>query len=326
MLPSACLSRAAGVLLALGVGMASAADAPPRTFTVALEPTTSQLLFIEGRDAARMLAERRPPPAAADSAGERELAAYCSNGEPQREFAQRGFITNIATAIVQLVLSQAAEHVRAELTKYSAIAEQTQRIDYYRAVAAPAPGARLESRYRCLRFTRLVASPGGEPEVALDFVAGVGLDSDGTAILLRPLRLYVNKAGARSATGRYGVAIGIRAEAVWRDAIEGHEGVVFEKKIASAALDLASKPFLAYYPTDPAGGQRIPIVPVSVDTDRSRDFGRVDLTVSVAETGVPPATLMLLAQWLPATPDRRCALLLAAATVLIQEAIPAKAP
>lgn len=322
---SACLRRAAGFLVVLGVGAASAADAPPRTFTLALEPTTTQLLFIEGRDAARMLAERRPPPAAADSVGERELVAYCSDGEAQRAYAEKGFITNIATAIIKLILGEAAEHVRAELTKYSAVSEHTQRIDYYRGVAPPATGARLESHYRCLRFTRLAASPGAEPEVALDFVAGIGLDTDGAAILLRPLRLYVNKAVARSATGRYGVAIGIRAEAVWRDAIQGHEAVVFEKKVTSGSMDLGAKPFLTYYPTDPAGGQRLPIVPVSVDSDRSHDFGRVDLTVSVAETGVPPTMLALLAQWLPVTPDHRAQLLLDATTALVQT-IPAKVP
>jgi hypothetical protein len=318
MLPGTSLRHAVGVLFALSVCTAHAAEVPSRTFTVALEPTTTQLLFIEGRDAARMLADRRPPPAAADSAGERELVAYCSNGEPQRAYAEKGFITNIATAIVQLVIAQAAEHVRAELTKYSAMSEHTRRIDYYRGATSPATGARLESRYTCLRFTRLAVSAGGETEVALDFVAGIGTDTDGSAILLRPLRLYVNKALARSATGRYGVAIGVRAQAVWRDAVQGHEAVVFDKKITAEAIDLAARPFLTYYPTDPGGGQRLPIVPVSVDSDRSHDFGRVDLTVSVAETGAPPAILTLLAQWLPATPDHRTSLLLEAATALIQ--------
>ena len=325
MLSFARVRRAAGVLLALCAGSVTAADAPPRTFTMALEPTTTQLLFIEGRDAARMLADQRPPPATADSAGERALVAYCSNGEPQRAFTEKGFVTSIATAIIKLVIAEAAERVHAELSKYSAISEQTQRIDYYRGATAPNAGARLESRYQCLRFTRLATGRGGAPEVALDFVAGIGLDTDGTAILLRPLRLYVSKADARSATGRYGVAVGVRAEAVWRDAIQGHEGIVFEKRITAGMIDIAPGPFLAYYPIELAGGQRIPIVPVSVDSDRSHDFGRVDFTVSVAETGIPPVTLALLAQWLPGTPDRRAQLLLDAATVLIQ-AIPVKAP
>ena len=63
------------------------------------------------------------------------------------------------------------------------------------------------------------------------------------------------------------------------------------------------------------GGRRVPIVPVSVDIDRSHDFGRVDFTVSAAEIGTPPATLTLLSQLFPLTTERRARLMIEAAII-----------
>jgi hypothetical protein len=305
------------MVLTLGAAVARA-DGGPQTVWVALGPTTTDVAFIEGRDAERLLAERRPPPVDAGGAAERQLVSYCANGETQRTAAEKGLVTELIGAVVGLVLDKAADRVRAELAKYSSLSERTTRIDYYRGSPAAAGGARLESRYSCARFTRLAAQPNGAYDVVLDLVAGIGLDTARDAILLRPLRLYVSKAAARSVTGHYGVAIGIRGEAVWRDASVGHQGVVFDQTIASEAIDLTGKPFLAYYATEPMGGARVPIVPISSDTDRSHDFGRADITVRVAETGVQPATLTFIAQFLPTTTDPRTRLLLEAAAIASQ--------
>jgi hypothetical protein len=252
-----------------------------------------------------------------DAASERQLVAYCSNGEAQRSSSGKGFLTEMLSAAVTFVLDKAADRVRAELAKYSAFSERTARIDFYRGGSPASASARLESRYTCLRFTRFVDSSSGN-DVILDFVAGVGLDSDHDAILLRPRRLYVSKATARSATGRYGVAITIKADAVWRDANVGHRSVIFDQSLVSEAIDLTAKPFLTYYGTEPLGGMRVPIIPVSADVDRAHDFGRVDMTVDVAETGVQPALLTLLAQYLPTTTDRRTRLLMEAAAIASQ--------
>jgi hypothetical protein len=309
--------RIAVLLLALGAA-AARGETPPQTLSVVLGPTSTRLTFIEGQDAARLLGERRPPAVAVDSASERELVAYCSNGEPQRTQAEKGFVADLLSAVVGLVLDKTADRVRAELARYSSFAEQTSRIDFYRGGTTASGNGRLDSRYSCLRLTRFSTDPGKAGEVVLDFVAGIGLDTDRTAILLRPLRLFVSKATAHSATGRYGVAITIRADAVWREAVTGHQGVIFDQPVASESLDLSAGPFLSYYGTDPLGGLRVPIVPVSVDSDRSRDFGRTNFTVSVAEIGVPPAVLTLLAQYLPTTTDRRTRLLLEAAAIANQ--------
>jgi hypothetical protein len=58
----------------------------------------------------------------------------------------------------------------------------------------------------------------------------------------------------------------------------------------------------------------VPIVPVSFGADRSRDFGRAEFTVSVAELGTPPATLSLLADMLPDPDEKLTKLLVTAAT------------
>lgn len=299
------------------VTLGAAADSGPQTVWVALGPTTTDLVFIEGRDAARLLSERRPPPVEAGSSAERQLLDYCSNGEAQRTAAEKGLVTDVLGAIVGLALDKAADRVRAELAKYSSLSERSGRIDYYRGGPAAA-GSRLDSRYSCLRFTRLASAPAGASDVLLDLVAGVGLDNDRSAILIRPLRLYVSKAAARSVTGHYGVAISLHAEAVWRDAAIGHKSSIFDETIASESVDLTGKPFISYYSTDPHGGTRVPIVPISVDSDRSHDFGRADFTVRVAETGVQPATLTFLAQFLPTTTDPRTRLLLEAAAIASQ--------
>lgn len=305
-----------GALLLLGV--VAARGEPPPTLLVTPPPTAAQLRFIEGRDAVRVLGERRPVPVDPESASERQLQAYCSNGEAQRAAADKGFLTDVVSAILAFVLDKAAERVRSELARYSAISERTSRVDYYRGGPDGAGNGRPDSRYTCLRFTRFAADSGDRSDVALDFVAGIGLDTDHNAILLRPLRLYVSKAGARSVNGKYAVAIMVHAEAVWRESVVGHQGTIFDQTIASEAVDLTGGPFLTYYPTEPLGGRRVPVIPVSIDSDRSRDFGRADFTVSAAEVGVQPATLTLLAQFLPTTQDRRTRLLLEAAAIASQ--------
>jgi hypothetical protein len=157
-----------------------------------------------------------------------------------------------------------------------------------------------------VRFTRFAAAGGGADQVALDFVASVRLDSTRDAIRLRPLRLFISHAAAKSANGRYSVALAVHADAVWRDEFLGHSGQVFEQTLATESVDLKSGSYLKYYPTDPDSGTRVPIVPISFAADRSHDFGRVEFGVSVAELGPAPATLTLLSQMLP-DPDENLA-------------------
>jgi hypothetical protein len=299
----------AGLMAALASGAVAA-----EPVTIQLAPTQSQLMMIEGRDAARSLTDSRLKAVDADGAAERALVAYCANGEAQRTAADKGLVGEFLSQILSVTLEKVSDRIHAEMAKYSAVSEGSTRVDYYRGIpGTPGPG-RLESRYQCLRFVRIADSPGGA-EVALDIVAGIGLDTAKDAIALRPLRLYVNKAAARSATGKYGVAISIHADSVWRDASVGHQATVFEQTIATESIDLNAGPFLKYYPVDVMGGRRVPIVPISSDIDRTRDFGRVDLTVSAAEIGTPPGTLNLLSQLFPLTTERRARLLIEAAII-----------
>jgi hypothetical protein len=297
-----------------GLAGAFAAAAGAETVTIALPATQTELTLIEGRDAVRLLAGPRIAAVDANGTAERALIEFCSNGEAQRSVADKGLITEFLGQILSLTLEKAADRIRAEVAKYSALSERSARVDYYRGTPAAGTG-HLESRYQCLHFVRVAANAAGGTDVALDVVAGIGLDTARDAVVLRPLRLYVSKAAARSATGHYGVAVSIRADAVWKDATLGHQATVFEQTIASESIDLAGGPFIKYYPTDVMGGHRAPIVPISTDIDRGKDFGRVDFTVSAAEIGTPPATLTLLSQLFPLTTERRARLMIEAAII-----------
>ena len=300
---------------AMAACLGAACPAAAETVTIPLPPMQTELTFIEGRDAVRLLAEHRLQTVDMDSAAQRALVAFCSNGEAQRATADKGIIMEFFGQILSMTLEKVADRVRAEIGKYTAISERNERLDYYRGSTSAAGSGRLENRYQCLHFVRVQPNASGGSDVALDVVAGIGLDTARDAIVLRPLRLYVAKSTARSATGHYGVAISVKADAVWRDTMVGHQGTVFELTLASESIDLAGGPFIKYYPTDVMGGRRVPIVPISADIDHSHDFGRVDFTVSAAEIGTPPATLTLLSQLFPLTTERRARLLIEAAII-----------
>jgi len=291
-------------LLALGLSAqcfaaSPAYDAAQRVpFTFA--PTRAVLVLIPGADAAQSLGDHRPAAVDAASPAEASLLRECAAGESQRTQTSRGFLWDVATTGWRVLLHPVAVAVHDELLKYSNVSEASASGDYYRADDLGSGGtAVLNSRISCLRFTRLTAAESGADEVALDFIASLRLDASRDAIRLRPLRLYVNQAAAKSADGHYSLAIAVRADAVWRDQIAGHSGQVFEQTVATENVDLKSGSVLKYYPTDAGSGVRVPIVPVSFGVDRTRDFGIAKFSVSVAELGTPPQTLTLLADMLP---------------------------
>ena len=95
--------------------------------------------------------------------------------------------------------------------------------------------------------------------------------------------------------------------------VECSGGNVFEETIARESVDLKSRSFLKYYPTDAGSGTRVPIIPISFGVDRNHDFGRAEFGVSVVELGTPPATLTLLSEMLPDPDEKLSKLLIAAA-------------
>lgn len=264
-----------------------------------------------------MLAQQRAPGIDASSPAEADLVAYCANGTQQRAAAAKGFLDWIASPIVRIALNPLAARVHDDLTKYSVVTTGKTHVDFYRGNAAADAVTHLSTRYRCLRFTRFVTAESGSTDVGLDFVGGIGLDAAGDAIVIRPLRLFINKAAAKSANGRYGVAFALRADAVWREEFIGHQAMIFEQTIATDNVDLRPGSYLKYYPADSTQEQRVPIVPVSFGIDRSRDFGRVNFTVSVAEYGAPPATLALLGEILPRPEQESLAKLLLSAALAL---------
>ncbi len=282
-----------------------------RREAVTFAPTRAVLVLIPGSDAAQALAANRPASLDPASAGEVGLVRECADGQSQRALSEKSFLFDVVVRTWRVLLHPLAVSVHDELQKYAQISGASASGDYYRGgdSAATAP---LSSRIGCLRFTRFV--DGASDEVALDFVAGVRLDRGRDAIRLRPLRLFISQGGAKSANGQYSVAISLRADAVWRDEFAGHQGMVFEHTVAAESIDLKKGSFLKYYPVDPESGARVPIVPVSFGADRTRDFGRTEFTVSVAELGTPPATLTLLADMLPDPDENLTKLLISAAS------------
>jgi hypothetical protein len=298
------------IFAAAGVVPAAAAEAPRRE-AVSFAPTRAVLVLIPGAQALQALAAHRPQTLDPASAPEAELARECADGESQRALAEKSFLFDIVVRSWRVLLHPLAVSVHEELQKYAQVSGATASGDYYRGGEGSA-AAPLSSRISCVRFTRFADS--GSDEVALDFVAAVRLDRGRDAIRLRPLRLYISQGAARSANGQYSVAIALRADAVWRDEFTGHQGTVFEHTVAAESIDLKKGSFLKYYPIDAESGTRVPIVPVSFAADRSRDFGRTEFTVSVAELGTPPATLTLLADMLPDPDENITKLLISAAT------------
>jgi len=291
------------LLTAAGLAAPAFAAAPgsgPQRVPVTFTPTRALLVLIPGAEATAALADHRLSGVDSGSAAEAALLRDCAAGESQRAQVAKGFLWSIAVQAWRVILHPFAVSVHDELLKYSRVSEARASADYYRPDDAAAGGPRaLNSHISCLRFTRFA---GGEPDsdqVALDFVASLRLDASGDAIRLRPLRLYINNAAAKSADGHYSVAVAVRSSAVWRDEFVGHSGKIFEETVATESVDLQHGPFLKYYPTDVASGMRVPIVPVSFGVDRGHDFGRAEFAVSVAELGTPPQTLSLLAEILP---------------------------
>lgn len=299
LMPAAWLPAALGVAALSGPALAatpSGAQGVPITFA----PTRAVLVLIPGAEAAIALAEHRPGSIDSTSPAEAGVLRECAAGEAQRAQVAKGFLWSVVTQAWRVILHPLAVSVHDELLRYSKVSEASASGDYYRAEEAAAGSEHaLTSRISCLRFTRFSGSTPDSEEVALDFVASLRLDAAGDAIRLRPLRLYINQADAKSADGHYSVALAMRASGVWRDEFAGHSGKFFEETVATESLDLKSGPFIKYYPTDVGSGVRVPIVPVSFGVDRHRDFGRTDFAVSVAELGTPSQTLTLLAGILP---------------------------
>jgi hypothetical protein len=312
------LTAAVAPALAALLLASPASAAPPgggaEHVLVTFAPTRAVLVLIPGAEAAAALADHHLADIDATSAAEAAVLRECSAGEIQRAEVAKGFLWSVVTQAWRVILHPFAVSVHDELLKYSRVSEASASGDYYRADdpgggtgggagvgpgGRPAPAGALDSRISCLRFTRFTTGEANADEVALDFVASLRLDPARDAIRLRPLRLYISKADARSADGHYSLAIGVRANAVWRDEFVGHNDKVFEETVATESVDLKNGPFLKYYPTEATGGKRVPIVPVSFGVDRSHDFGRAEFAVSAAELGTPSQTLTLLADVLP---------------------------
>ncbi|HYL71404.1 MAG TPA: hypothetical protein VEY89_08920 [Candidatus Dormibacteraeota bacterium] len=290
--------------------LAAQVQRAPLTFA----PTRAILELVPGSEAQQALKTRHL--AAVDAAGsaEAELLRECVNGEAQQGQVAKGFLFDIAARTWRVLLHPVAVSVHEELLKYASVSEARASGDYYRGGEAGGSSGALSGRISCLRFTRFASADPANEDVALDFIASVHLEPQHDALRLRPLRLYISQAAAKSAKGRYAVAIGMHASAVWRDEFSGHRGELFDETIVTENVDLKGGSFLKYYTAETSKGVRVPVIPTSFGVDRGRDYGRAEFAVRVAELGTPPATLTLLSEMLP-DPDESFSKLVIAAAI-----------
>jgi hypothetical protein len=302
------------VLLACAVQpLAAQAQRTPLAFA----PTRAILELVQGSEAQQALKTRRLASVDAAGSAEAELLRECVNGEAQQGQVAKGFLFDIAARTWRVLLHPVAVSVREELLKYASVSAASASGDYYRGGESGGSAGALSARISCLRFTRFASTDPANEDVALDFIASAHLEPQHDAIRLRPLRLYISQAAAKSANGRYAVAIALHANAVWRDEFSGHRGELFDETLVTENVDLKGGSFLKYYTADTSKGVLVPVIPTSFGVDRGRDYGRAEFGVRVAELGTPPATLTLLSEMLPDPEEDFSKLLVAAAIASI---------
>jgi hypothetical protein len=206
------------LLASLAPPLAAQAQRAPLTFA----PTRAILELVPGAQAQQALRVRRLAGVEAGGSAESDLLRECADGEAQQGEVAKGFLFDIAARTWRVLLHPVAVSVHEELLKYASLSQATASGDYYRGGEASGGAGALSGRISCLRFTRFASADPANEDVALDFIASVHLEPQHDALRLRPLRLYVSQAAAKSANSRYAVAIALRAEAVWRDEVSGH--------------------------------------------------------------------------------------------------------
>lgn len=244
------------------------------------------LVFFDADHATATLKLHRPN--ALTDPKEDDLIARCSTGGTGAQFAPLigallaqvvGELINVAADKIDTALQDALKNYT---TTYSAF----ETVDLYSKVNP------LTLSYSCFRFSR-----GDKDGVQhLDLIGQIQLAPDGDAIVLRPLRLYVDKLDTTSSSPDYSISFSIKADGLWRNKNEGKESVVFDKPFLTtkATLD-GGKPTIQYYLDDKTKDVVVPIVAFS-DPPPAGKAGFAMMTVTVVENGVPSKFLQALSK------------------------------
>lgn len=302
------------LLIALTGTWTQPALAQNQPVAVAFDGRQTMLVFMAPDEAEQVLASQRPATIDPRSPAESEVIKRCTQDRASSGVLPKGLFTTLEKQAVNFVLAQVSERVRREIDEYSAMFTQTASIDYFAAMpASSASTGGLQARHSCLRFAQADLDASGSVEVGFDFVAAIGIAESNDAVLLQPLRLYVGRSAAKSKDRSFGVALGIRADAVWRDQTRGLKETIWDEVVLTEGVELAGGPALRYFSGVPDLELRLPMPPVSVGVDTSEPYGRIDVTMTGAQVGALPTTLDLLGDMLLPTRDRTAGLIYLAA-------------
>lgn len=221
----------------------------------------------------------------------------------------------VAGWVIDYVVSQASAAAQKRLAEYSALTAGGlqfgghQRTGLYRSIDPPALA------WRCVRLVHRIRQQGGEA-VAMEAIVKVEVASSEDSLLLTPLRLYFDRAVARTGTAQdstFGVSLGMTFDALWQSAPngKGETARVWNATVLSQKIDginwkddspATTRQRFYYYNLGggPAGRSddsnkpvQVTLVPWSVN--RKPPYGSGTLTATFAEVGDPPAVLEFVA-------------------------------
>ncbi len=300
-------------LLAVVAAPSALAQSPPAAMT--FDSPQTLLMFMQPDEATGILAIHRPTAIDPRSPTEAAVIGECTRGSSAPGVVPKGIFSGLQKQVVNVILAQVSERIRREIDQYSTMFSQRAAIDFY------APGSsstrayddRLRSRYSCFRFAQADLTQAGDLDVAFDFVAAIGIADTQDAVIVRPLRLFIGRPSVKSKDRSLGIAIGIHADAIWREATRGVKDTIWDEVVLSDGSDLTSGPALRYFLDGSAPEVRLPLPPTSVGVDTARPYGRIDVSVTAAEVGALPTSLEVLGDIFLPSRNRSSTLLYTAA-------------
>jgi hypothetical protein len=226
----------------------------------------------------------------------------------------------VAKPLIRFIADRIGSSLQEKLKGYTASYSASDFAALYESVDP------LELGVSCFQLTRVERAKNAEPKtgrVTLDVVGKFELIG-GTALAVRPLRVYFAKAAAKSADGSYGLSVGLSGDAFWK---EGRGGKKAEKVIAVenfVSVDVGPEArrefgdgnvyYVRFRPGPPSKGfKTAPAVPQPLPPWSTDGSSVLSLTLSVAEVGRPDFILENLAKLFEAKKDDLVKLLEAAA-------------
>ncbi len=272
-----------------------------REFYVPPKDVTTRMVLIEPPKAMNLLANNGEMTVAPEFVPyEKGLQALCKGTQ---EFSAGGAFLAAAVWLgkqgISFLVDRADAALQAELATYTAAYGGSARGNFYEPVATGGPVL----RYSCFRLTGRYED-NGKSQASIDFVGRLH-QTDGSALIVTPLRLYYAKSQAQTDSSReLGVSLSFKADAYWREYNKGEmragafDATVLKEKV----LLKDGVPFYKPYFTLDAEGavDRQSLVarevigslpPYSIDLNLPFGSNQTVVTTTVVEAGKAPALL-----------------------------------